>query len=252
VEYAAQNTVADFIVDYALHGRPRLDSLLSGVPLTKVRTYVIASPPKKKRGHLEIIVENHMFGPNKDRAGLCSSYLRNIGTGRITVKIEEGPAQHPRDKDTPLIIIAVGVGIATAFSLLEFRKYSDGQFGPALLVCEFRKEAHIPLIQRQVHAYVEAKLLGTVIWAFSEEEGAQFRSWQEALRQNIELIWPLWLNDKSRVYLSGNLGAAANDLHGIFVKMTMDEGGLRDEEASAWAQKHAVIIEDFTGKYRPV
>jgi sulfite reductase alpha subunit-like flavoprotein len=244
-KYAETHTAGDFILHYAPHGAPRLESFLSGCPLTRVRPYSIASTPKKKRGYLQIIVERHTFGENNERAGLCSGYLERIGTGRITVKIEDGPGEYPKDRGTPIVIIVVGAGIATAFSLLEFRKYNDGPFGPAVLICQFPRREHAERIREMIQPYVAAKLLDAVIWVFSDDEDAHYNSWQQALSENVATIWPIWLDDRSRAYLAGRIGDSSQDLQQILARMAMNEGGLRDEEASAWTGKHTIIIENY-------
>jgi cytochrome P450/NADPH-cytochrome P450 reductase len=235
--YSANHTAADFMKQYAPRGAPRLEALLSGSPLIKARRYLVASTPKKKRGYVDIIVES--------REGLCSEYLKRIGSGRITVKIEETHVDYPKEKSTAMIFVAAGIGIGQTFSLLEYRKFNEGPFGPAVLICEFQKEQHVTVIKEMIQEYVDSKLLQTVIWAFSEDDREGYRSWQEAMRKSVAIIWPVWLHDTSRVYLAGRLGETARELRNILVQMTMNEGGLRDEEASAWTNRHTIVIEDY-------
>jgi sulfite reductase alpha subunit-like flavoprotein len=250
IAYTTTRTVADVICEYAPHGNIRIDSLLSGAPLTKPRHYAIASTPKKKRGYLDIIVEEHKFGSNPERFGLTSSYLRNVASGlsatnRVTMRIEDSGIEYPRDRLTPLIIIAVGVGISVAFGLLEFRKYNEGPYGRALLICEFPKRSQTTLIEQLLSEYVTAQLLDGIMWAYSDDPGVSCHSWQEAITENAETVWEVWVDDRSRVILAGRVGDAGRDLKEILKKMTMIHGSLRNEEASAWTDRHLIVIENF-------
>jgi hypothetical protein len=76
--------------------------------------------------------------------------LHSLGKGRLTIKVEDDRLGHPKDKDTPMILIAVDIGIGPIMGLLEFQKYGEG---PLIIICELRKKA---------------EFITAVIWAFSE------------------------------------------------------------------------------------
>jgi sulfite reductase alpha subunit-like flavoprotein len=211
---------------------------MSVCPLTRARRFSIASSPKKRRGCLAVVVES--------RAGLCADYLKRVGDGRVTLKIEDSKIEYPKDRSTPIIVIAVGVGIAVAFGLLEFRKYNDGPFGTFLMVGEFGRREQTPVIQSIVKEYVDARLVDTVLWAFSEEDDAACHSWQEALEKNVKIMWPVWVDDRCQVFLAGRVHNGAKELVDILKRITMIEGGLRNEEAAAWTEKHLIVVEDMS------
>jgi sulfite reductase alpha subunit-like flavoprotein len=244
-EYAQAHTVADFICQYAVHGSPRIEALLSGCPLTRARRYSIASTPKKRRGYLEVVVESRTVDGHP---GLCADYLRRIENGRVTVKVEDSNCEYPKDKATPMIVITIGVGISVALGLLEFRKYNEGPFGPLVVIGQFQRKEHAPIIQTVIQEYVDAKLVETVLWAFPEEAEATFHSWQEALEKSVRIVWPIWLDDRCRLYLAGRVRSDAREVREILTRITMTEGGLRDEEASAWTNKHQIFVEDMCDK----
>jgi sulfite reductase alpha subunit-like flavoprotein len=237
-EFAKKRTVLDFIQKYAPHGIPRLDSILTASPFMIPRRFPVASSPKKGRGYLEFVIEG-------SERSLCYQFLNSLGKGRLAIRIEDGKLEHPKDKATPMIVIAVGIGIGPIFGLLEFRKYAEGPWGPMVVICEFKKKKHVTVIQEMLENYVHDKLISAVMWAFSEENETQYRSWKEVVLKNVSILWPVWMDDRSRVYLVGEVGDVLTPLKKLFVQMTMNEGGLRDEEAMAWTDRHVIIAEDL-------
>jgi sulfite reductase alpha subunit-like flavoprotein len=93
--------------------------------------------------------------------------------------------------------------------------------------------------------YIQAQILVGVIWAFSQDNGPEPKSYLDAVKNHVPELWPLWMDDRSRLYLSGKIGKSAPLLKKLFVSMTMAEGGLRDEEAMAWCDRHPFIVLNF-------
>jgi hypothetical protein len=218
-EYAVSHTVAEFMQTYGPWGSPGLDELLSRTPPMRPRAYTIASSPKKRHRYLEIIVEAR-------EGGVCPAFLKRIGTGRIPLKVVDTPAAYPRDRGAPVVIVAVGVGISR------------------VLICQFQKKSQTVQIEKTVGGFVAEKLLDAALWGFSEEPAALCRWWEDAFAKAVHAVWPVWMDDRSCVYLAGAVGdGGGTRLRELLVQMTIMEGGLRDEEAAAWTDKHTIVVE---------
>jgi sulfite reductase alpha subunit-like flavoprotein len=225
-DYADRHTVADFICEFGPHGSPRLDTLLSGCPFIRGRTFAMSSSPRRRLGYVEMILWGN--------TGLCA------------IKIENGSYEYPKDKGTPMIIIAMGSGFGAMMGLLDFRKCVTGPFGLVVVICEFPKKAMVPQIDGMLQESVEAKLLDRVIWTFTEDEGAEWGGWKEALKGNMPLLWPLWMDDRATLFVLGPVGTGSRkDIIDILLRYTMEEGNLRHEEAMAWIERHSIVIDDY-------
>jgi sulfite reductase alpha subunit-like flavoprotein len=244
-EYQASHTTMDFILQYGPLGAPRLEALLSACALIAPRRYCAACSPKSGRGYFELVTELHKSECEPPRIGLCSAFLRANTKIQLAVKIEDGVIQPPKDKGTPFVIIGVGAGIGVAFGLMEFRKHGGGPWGDAIVICEFPRKADAVEVRKRLEEYRAANLLCGILWAFSKETGDDPKSWQEVMRKNVPTIWPVWMDDRSRVFMAGRVGDAEPELKKLLVRMTMNEGGLRDEEAMAWTNRHTIVVEDF-------
>jgi iron-only hydrogenase group A len=183
-EFTKRTSIADFLIQFAAHGCPRLESLLSGCPLIKARSFGISSTPKKHPGHLELVVEGH-------QQNMCGRYLSSLTKGHIALKINDEGFDYPKDKGTPLILLSVGAGIGPVLGILQHRKYNAGPFGPAILIAQFPKKAMVTLIEPEVDAFAAEKVLEGVIWVFEEGDDSKYKSWMAAIPAEVRAIWPL-------------------------------------------------------------
>jgi cytochrome P450/NADPH-cytochrome P450 reductase len=241
VNYAHNRSVGEFIVEFAQYGVPAIANFLGAVPLMKPRQYAIASAPRMKRGMLDLYVAESKFGENNQREGLCSSYLRERAKREVCLQIKDGVMEYPSDKGTPLLFIAVGIGIGACMALVQHRKAYEGPFGPALLICQFPNQKAAEVIMEELKPYEDAKLL-EVIYAFTEEPGSKYKSFLDVLTGEAKAIWKLWEDDRTRLYCTGNLGAFSDQLNKLLVELTINQGGLRDEEAMAYNARHTFCI----------
>jgi sulfite reductase alpha subunit-like flavoprotein len=241
--YMKDRTVGDFICEFTEYGVPELEDLVAACPLIKPRYYAVASAPRTKRGMLELYVGEHSFGPDNCREGLCSGFLLS-GPKRISIAIRDGFFDYPTDKLTPIIMIAVEVGIGACMSLIQHRKVYDGSFGPALLIFQFPSRKSAEMIIKEIEQFAAPDVL-EAIYVFPQDSDSRYKSYQEVLQTETKQIWRLWENPAARLYCAGNLGDAAAEIHRLLVLLTITEGGLRDEEAMAYTARHTCLVRDF-------
>jgi hypothetical protein len=62
-------------------------------------------------------MERDIIVQNQEQNGLCSGYLKRIGSGQITVKVEETHIDDRREKATLMGFVAIRVAIGRTFSI---------------------------------------------------------------------------------------------------------------------------------------
>jgi iron-only hydrogenase group A len=227
--------IAGVICDLSQYGVPSMDDLLSSIPQIRPRTYQIISTPSKSRGLIEIIVKRNTFGLNNERFGMCSGFLESPQLRRVALRIRPGIFHVPDDRDTPLIMIGVGLGVMAFKGLIEDR---DPEHGIVLLIYGTSlRERSIKIVE----IFEKLKASGHItdlLFAFSKENGDQPIHVQDVLRQNLSLIWKYWQDPSCRIFYSGKFRTVSDDISKILVDLTMSQGNVNESTAQEFNSSH--------------
>jgi sulfite reductase (NADPH) flavoprotein alpha-component len=151
------------------------------------------------------------------------------------VQFVDGVFKYPENPQTPLILVALGSGIAPIFSILEHRK--SGGFGKCFVIVGLRtRQAALTAIQ-ELEGYKEAGIIDELWLAISHaEETLHIR---DVIRMNAERIWEIWADRASRLFYCGT--ADGFDLVRLaFVNVTVACG--KQPRASAFSFTAGLII----------
>jgi NADPH-ferrihemoprotein reductase len=139
---------------------PSVEELLYNLPPMKPRYYSIASSALVHPTDVIITYRPIKYVTSRGylREGVCTSYMTNLGVGEtssshIAAGIRSNPTfRLPNDRETPILMIAGGCGIAPIRAFLEERIALSGSsnFGKGHLYLGFRSpsdEVYRPMIQ---------------------------------------------------------------------------------------------------------
>ncbi|XP_033627460.1 nitric oxide synthase, brain-like [Asterias rubens] len=256
--------------------------LLTLLPLLRPRYYSISSSPRLNPGevHLTVaVVQYKSKGSGAINRGVCSNWLDSLAED-TTVPLyirKESSFNMPKDKQSPMILVGPGTGIAPFRSFWQQRQFdiseslskadtnskiTEHQFGDVTLVfgCRHSKLDNVYKEEKQV-AMKEGAL--TDMWtAFSREVHLPRTYVQDLLRKNSEKVYKTLQNVKGHMYVCGDVNMAAGvsaTIHSILAKhgeMTTDEAKKRLKRMKATGRYHEDIFgvtlrtDDITEKLR--
>jgi sulfite reductase (NADPH) flavoprotein alpha-component len=236
----AHVTTAAVICDFAQYGVPTLDTLLSSLSHIQPRTYSITSTPTKHRRTVQIIVTKTKFGDGFRNTGLCSAFLEQDNLRRIALRIGTGDFRLPDDPETPLVLVALGIGIASFKALIESLD-SDHRGAILLFGCRTR-ETNASLIE-MIDKWKQDGMLTDAIVVCSRENPKKRVHIQEVMRENGALLWKYWQDPSTRLYYSGKGGSIADELKTIMVEIAMQQGNIEQHEAVEFNAIHPFVVQ---------
>ncbi|KAJ3605992.1 hypothetical protein NHX12_028035 [Muraenolepis orangiensis] len=105
----------------------KVDYLLDLFPQIQPRSFSIASSTQAHPGRLQILVAVVLYKSQivKARKGLCSTWLASLdptqGEVRVPLWVKKGTLKFPAEKDTPVIMVGPGTGVAPFRSAVQER-----------------------------------------------------------------------------------------------------------------------------------
>lgn len=227
-------TMAEYLIEYP-NTVEQFDKFLPLANLIKPRAYSVAS---ERKGELDLIIVNVNFG---NYYGLTTHYLQLETTKNIQIKITEGTFEYPSEKSTPIILTALGSGIAPVFSILEHRK--AGGFGPCVLFFGIRSRKICPSLIDELTKYVNNGVLSNFFLAISREEEKLHIT--DLMKQNIELLWNMWEKQETEFYYCGPENDLCENIKSIFISLAVKNGKMNQSKALRHWANHKWKIECF-------
>lgn len=103
-----------------------LNILIEMFSFIQSRSFSIASCIESRTLDLLVAVVRYKTKLSKERLGLCSNWLKTLKANEeICASIKRGTMKFPTDRDTPLIMIGPGTGIALFRSIIQHRVMCD-------------------------------------------------------------------------------------------------------------------------------
>lgn len=188
------------------------------LPPLKPREYSIASMPSD--GHLSLLLRR-LTGPDGN-PGLGSGWLCDTLAPQQTtqLRIRANPSFHPPGKDTPLVLIGNGTGIAGLRCQLRARIDAGAThnwllFGERSRACDYH-------FGDELDAWHAQGLLQKLDTTFSRD-GGQHRHVQHALAAQADEL-KRWLDDGAVVMVCGSLKGMAPDVDAVIVQLLGQDG----------------------------
>lgn len=230
--YLKGRDLLDLVQDYRLQGiTPEvLTGLLRKLP---PRLYSIASSSKATPEEVHITVRAVRYEANeRQRRGVTSVQLaERVQPGdTLPVFIQHNPNfKLPKDSDTRIIMIGPGTGVAPFRAFLSEREENDAQ-GESWL---FYGDQHFTtdfLYQVEWQRWLKDGVLTRMDVAFSRDTEQKVYVQHRLLEHSKELF--NWLEQGAVIYVCGDEGSMAHDVHGALATILIQEGGLAPEAAA--------------------
>uniref|UniRef100_A0A665U1H1 NADPH-dependent diflavin oxidoreductase 1 n=1 Tax=Echeneis naucrates TaxID=173247 RepID=A0A665U1H1_ECHNA len=217
------NTTAQIKVDY----------LLDLFPEIQPRSFSIASSLQTHPHKLQILVAVVQYKTKmyKIRRGLCSTWLASLdptqGEVHVPLWVKKGSLKFPKERDTPVIMVGPGTGVAPFRAALQER-ISEGKTANVLFFgC--RLESKDFYFRSEWEELTKAGHL-ILFTAFSRDQEEKVYV-QHRVRENARLLWDLIANKNACFYIAGNAKQMPANVSDALKQAFQQEGGLSAEEA---------------------
>ncbi|CAK6972512.1 NADPH-dependent diflavin oxidoreductase 1 [Scomber scombrus] len=211
----------------------KVDYLLDLIPEIQPRSFSIASSLLAHPHRLQILIavvryKTKMFKP---RRGLCSSWLASLdptqGEVYVPLWVKKGSLKFPTQKDTPVIMVGPGTGVAPFRSALQERTAEGKTANVLFFGC--RSETKDFYFSSEWEDMMKAGQL-KLFTAFSRDQEEKVYV-QQRVRENSELLWDLITNKGGCFYIAGNAKQMPASVRDALKEGFQQEGGTSAEEA---------------------
>ena len=205
----------------------------------KPRLYSIASSHDAHPGFVELtvgIVRSEYNG--RARGGLCTQFMADeIDTSGAPIGVFMSPTKSfilPEDKDTDIIMVGPGTGIAPFRAFMEQRVH-DGGTGKNWLFFGDQSEKTEFYYKDEIESWIDEGHLYrfTTAWSRDQEEKIYV---QHRLKEHGAEIWE-WFERGAYFYICGDKQYMAKDVHRALIQIAIDHGGMSEEDATHFIEK---------------
>ena len=200
----------------------------------KPRLYSIASSHDAHPGFVELTVGIVRFEYNgRARGGLCTQFMADeIDTSGAPVGVFMSPTKSfvlPEDKETDIIMVGPGTGIAPFRAFMEQRVH-DGGGGKNWLFFGDQSEKTEYYYKDEIESWIDSGQLYkfTTAWSRDQEEKIYV---QHRLKEHGAEIWE-WFERGAYFYICGDKTYMAKDVHKALIQIAIDHGGMSEEDAT--------------------
>ncbi len=205
----------------------------------KPRLYSIASSHDAHPGLVELTVGIVRFSYHgRDRGGLCTLFMADeIGETEQKVGVFMSPTKSfvlPEDKDTDIIMVGPGTGIAPFRAFMEQRVFDGGSgknwlfFGDQSSKTEF-------YYKDTIESWLDSGDLYRFTTAWSRDQAEKIYV-QHRLKEHGAEVWE-WFENGAYFYICGDKTYMAKDVHRALIEIAMEHGGMSEADATHFIEK---------------
>jgi len=224
--------------------RPSVGTLLDYVPDIQPRLYSIASSSRLRgddEAHLCIIKNEWTAKSGRERVGLSTRWLSELEPGaeglRLRGCVHPSAVTMPETHKTPLLMVALGTGIAPMRAFIEERaaaKRAGEECGSMALFFGARNRAEYSY-EQEFERYQEEGVLQHTVLALSREQKEKIYV-THRLQQQKQLVYELIHQQEGNLYLCGPGGSVPPQVRRAVVEAIRDCGGHSQEYAEQYVQ----------------
>ena len=201
----------------------------------KPRLYSIASSPLAFAGEIHIavrVIDREKGSP----FGIASNMLCQLeNDSELDIKIEKQEHfQLPEDKDTDIIMIGAGTGIAPYRAFLQHRQQQQSKARHWLFYGD-RTMRYDFLYQKEILDWKQQGLITNLDTAFSRQ-GKEKKYVQHAIEQKATELFQ-WLQQGAVVYVCGDASAMAPSVHAALTNAVAQEKKCDAQEAEYYIEE---------------
>ncbi|XP_029025711.2 NADPH-dependent diflavin oxidoreductase 1 [Betta splendens] len=229
-----RRTALEVLVDFPhTTAELKVDYILDLFPEIQPRSFSIASSLKAHPHRLQILVAVVCYKTKlyKPRRGLCSTWLASLDPAQgevfVPLWVKKGSLKLPKEKDTPVIMVGPGTGVAPFRSALQERTAEGRTENVLFFGC--RSESKDFFFRSEWEDMKEAGHL-TLFTAFSRDQEEKVYV-QHRVKENARLLWDLVASKGACFYIAGNAKQMPASVTEALKEAMEQEGGLSVEEA---------------------
>ena len=207
--------------------RPPLAQLISLIPRIKPRLYSISSSPLANTGRLSATIV-------KVDGGLCTRYLIESPSEKMWIRIQKSGIALPKDPKTPLIMVAMGTGLAPWRAVVQHRAAmhkAGTSVGEMILYFGARHEKTEFLYRDEFHKFCDEGLLKLRL-AFSRDQAHKIYV-QHRLEEDGATIYDLMVNKGAYFYVCGAARQLPADVFAAMKTVILKNGPANMDENQA-------------------
>lgn len=211
----------------------KVDYLLDLFPEIQPRSFSIASSLQAHPNRLQILVAVVCYKTKlyKPRRGLCSTWLASLdpeqGEVYVPLWVKKGSLKFPKEKDTPVIMVGPGTGVAPFRSALQERTAEGKTANVLFFGC--RSQFKDFYFSSEWEDMIKAGQL-SLFTAFSRDQEEKVYV-QHRVRENAELLHELIVNKSACFYIAGNAKQMPTSVRDALKEVFQQEGGVSSEDA---------------------
>ena len=202
-----------------------------------IRLYSISSSLKAHAESVHLTVATVRWQAHgRKRGGVCSTFLAERWGGEITAGVFGQTQKHfrlPDDRNTPVIMVGPGTGVAPFRAFLEDRE-ATGSKGVNWLFFGDQRRSQDFFYREQFEGWQKNGLLSRLDLAFSRDQAEKVYV-QHRMREQGAEIWK-WISEGAYFYVCGDKNKMAADVHAELIAITEKHGGKSPEEAKAFVE----------------
>ncbi|XP_054468741.1 NADPH-dependent diflavin oxidoreductase 1 [Anoplopoma fimbria] len=212
----------------------KVDHLLDLFAEIQPRSFSIASSLQAHPHRLQILVAvvHYKTKMYKPRRGLCSTWLASLdpAQGEVYVPqwVKKGTLKFPKEKDTPVIMVGPGTGVAPFRSALQERMAEGKKANVLFFGC--RSESKDFYFRSEWEEMMKTGHLN-LFTAFSRDQEDKVYV-QDRVREHAELLWDLIANRSACFYIAGNAKQMPTSVCDALKEVFQQEGDMSSEDAS--------------------
>ncbi|CAM3913175.1 bifunctional nitrate reductase/sulfite reductase flavoprotein subunit alpha [Paracidovorax anthurii] len=196
------------------------------------RLYSIASSPKAQIGEVHLTVAAVRYDHHgKPRRGVCSTFLADRADA-VEVPVFVQRSAHfrpPAGKDTPMIMVGPGTGVAPFRGFLHERR-ARGDTGRNWLFFGEQHSGTDFYYRDELEAMHQDGLLTRLSLAFSRDQDKKLYV-QDRMREQGAQLWA-WLQEGAHFCVCGDASRMAKDVDATLRQVVQRHGGLSAEAAA--------------------
>ncbi len=197
------------------------------------RMYSIASSPRAHPGEVHLLVDivrYELLG--RTRVGVTSHHVAHrapVGAS-LSMFLQTGPAFRLPSRDTDIIMIGPGTGVAPFRAFLEERDVEPGK-GRSWLFFGSRQRAVDYLYEADLARFLARGALTRLDLAFSRDQERKVYV-QHRMKEAAKDLFA-WIEGGAALYVCGDAKHMAPDVHQALVDLLAAEGGCSADDARA-------------------
>lgn len=235
-DYAKGRDLLDVVEDFApfTWSAQQFVDILRKIPS---RLYSIASSQLANHDEVHLTISKVSYETNgRQRLGVCSGSVAELQIGAtLPIYVHKNPNfRLPQQKETPIIMIGAGTGIAPYRAFLEERE-ELGVEGKAWLIFGDQHFVTDFLYQTDWQRWLASGTLSQMHIAFSRDTDKKIYV-QHKLEENAANFYE-WLEQGAVIYVCGNEKSMAADVDATIHRIIEQQGQKTSEQAKALVQE---------------